>query len=201
MTDALIVLAAYLLGSVPFALVTSRLFKLADPRSYGSGNPGATNVLRSGNKLAAALTLLGDALKGWLAVWLALHFGPDHGASRWIVAAAGLAVFLGHLYPVFIGFKGGKGVATALGVLLGFSPLVALGCAACWLLAARLTRYSSAAAITAAVVAPPLTIWSTGSRSLAAAALAMAILLVWRHRANISRLLRGEESRIGGNRS
>ncbi|MCB1909928.1 MAG: glycerol-3-phosphate 1-O-acyltransferase PlsY [Rhodocyclaceae bacterium] len=200
MTDLLFVLAAYLLGSVPFALITSRLFKLADPRSYGSGNPGATNVLRSGNKLAAALTLFGDAFKGWLAVWLAMHFGAAAGTSPWLVAAAGLGVFLGHLYPIFIGFKGGKGVATALGVLLGFSPLTAFGCAACWLATMWLSRYSSAAAIAAAVVAPPLTVWSTGSRSLAAAALAMAILLVWRHRANISRLLRGEESRIGGKR-
>ncbi|MCB1916974.1 MAG: glycerol-3-phosphate 1-O-acyltransferase PlsY [Rhodocyclaceae bacterium] len=196
MTDLLIVLAAYLLGSIPFALVTSRLFRLADPRSYGSGNPGATNVLRSGNKAAAALTLFGDALKGWFAVWLAMRFG----ASDWILAAAGLAVFLGHLYPIFIGFKGGKGVATALGVLVGFSPLVAFGCAACWVLTARLSGYSSAAAIAAAVAAPPLTIWSTGNRDLAVAALAMTILLVWRHRTNIARLLRGEESRIGGKR-
>jgi len=201
MTDSLFVLFAYLLGSVPFALVSSRLFRLADPRSYGSGNPGATNVLRSGNRAAAVVTLIGDALKGWLAVALAMRLGPQFGASAWIGAGCGLAAFLGHLFPLFIGFKGGKGVATALGVLIGFAWPAALGCAVCWLLTARLTRYSSAAALAAAVAAPPLTAWLADSSALTAASVVMAALLVWRHEANIRRLLAGQESRIGEKKS
>ncbi len=201
MTDSAFVLAAYLLGSIPFALVSSRLFSLADPRSYGSGNPGATNVLRSGNKAAAIVTLIGDAAKGWFAVWLALRLGPEFGAAGWIAATCGLAAFLGHLFPLFIGFKGGKGVATALGVLIGYAWPVALGCAACWLLTARLTRYSSAAALAAAVAAPLLTAWFTDSGALIGATIAMAALLIWRHESNIRRLLAGQESRIGDKKS
>lgn len=150
----LAVLAAYLLGSVPFAVVCSRLFGLADPRSYGSKNPGATNVLRSGNKAAAALTLLGDMAKGWLAVFLAQTFGPKYGFSQGLVGAVALAVFFGHLYPVFLNFKGGKGVATAAGVLLALDPLLGLISLGIWLGIAFVMRYSSLAALVAAAAAP-----------------------------------------------
>lgn len=201
MIDMLFVVAAYLIGSVPFALVSSRLFGLADPRSYGSGNPGATNVLRSGNKAAAAVTLLGDAGKGWLAVWLASRFGIAMGVSPWIPAACGAAAFLGHLFPVFIGFRGGKGVATALGVMIGFSGLLGAGVAVLWLATAALTRYSSAAALLAATSAPVLAHMLVESPAITAAAVLMAGLLIWRHKDNIRRLLAGTESRIGGEKS
>lgn len=201
MIDMLFVVAAYLIGSVPFALVSSRLFGLADPRSYGSGNPGATNVLRSGSKAAAAVTLLGDAGKGWLAVWLASRFGIAMGVSPWIPAACGAAAFLGHLFPVFIGFRGGKGVATALGVMIGFSGLLGAGVAVLWLATAALTRYSSAAALLAATSAPVLAHMLVESPAITAAAVLMAGLLIWRHKDNIRRLLAGTESRIGGEKS
>lgn len=143
MNTVLFVIAAYLVGSVSFALVFSKIFGLADPRTYGSGNPGATNVLRSGNKLAALLTLVGDAAKGWFAVWVAFHFGPDFQLDETGIAMVCVAVFLGHLFPVFARFKGGKGVATALGVLLGISPWLGLLVLVTWLCVAVLTRYSS----------------------------------------------------------
>ncbi len=197
MIDLLFAFAAYLLGSVPFAMISSRFFGLADPRSYGSGNPGATNVLRSGNKAAAVMTLLGDAFKGWLAVWLASRFGTQAGAMPDIAALCGLAAFIGHLFPVFLRFKGGKGVATALGVLAGFSGWIALACILAWLAVAFVTRYSSAAALTSAAVAPLATHWLAAAPWQTAAAVAMAILLAWRHEANIRRLLAGTESRIG----
>lgn len=187
------VLPAYLLGSLPFAVIVSRAFGLADPRSFGSKNPGATNVLRSGNKLAAALTLLGDAAKGWLAMWLAQQFGADALG----VAAAGIAAFLGHVFPVFLRFKGGKGVATALGVLAGFSGWLALACAGTWLAVAAVFRYSSLAALAAAAVAP-LATWAIVDRQAATAVLVMSLLLVWRHKENLRKLLAGTESRIGG---
>lgn len=198
MIDALFVAAAYLIGSVPFALIASALFGLADPRSYGSGNPGATNVLRSGSKGAAALTLFGDAGKGWLAVWLANRFGGSFDASSWIAAACGLAAFLGHVFPAFLRFRGGKGVATALGVLLGFSLQLGAFTAGCWLLTAAISRYSSAAAIVAAAAAPVLAHLLVRSSAITAAAVPMALILVWRHKDNIRRLLAGTESRIGG---
>ena len=198
MTDLLMTLAAYLLGSIPFALISSKAFGLADPRSYGSGNPGATNVLRSGSKGAAIATLLGDALKGWLAVWLATKFGATLGASRWIVPVCGFAAFLGHLFPIFIGFRGGKGVATALGVLSGFSGLLGLSAAACWLATAALTRYSSAAALCAAVATPLIAHFLISVPEITWATVLMSALLVWRHEDNLRRLLAGKESKIGG---
>ncbi len=185
--------AGYLLGSLPFAVIVSAAFGLADPRSYGSGNPGATNVLRSGNKLAAALTLIGDAAKGWLAVWLALQLVSDPAAA----ALVGLAAFVGHVFPVFLKFKGGKGVATALGVLLGLSPPLALGAALCWLAVAALFRYSSLAAIvTAIAVSIAAWIWLGEARS-AACINTLCAILIWRHEANIRKLLAGTEGRIG----
>lgn len=201
MNTLIVAIVAYLIGSIPFAVVVSRLFGLADPRAYGSGNPGATNVLRSGNKLAALLTLLGDAFKGWLAVWLCLAFGPAFGLGASDVAIAGLSAFLGHLFPITLGFKGGKGVATALGVLLGFGWTIAVGCIVIWLLVAFTTRYSSAAALAAAVAAPAVTHWLGAPGAYVAAAVVMAALLLWRHGANIKRLLAGTESRIGAKKS
>ena len=188
---ALTALAAYLLGSISFAIVVSRLMRLPDPRSYGSKNPGATNVLRTGKRAAAALTLLGDAGKGWLAVWLAQLFSPES------VPHAGLAVFLGHLYPLFHRFRGGKGVATAGGVLLGFSLWLGLATLATWIAIAGLFRYSSLAALTAALLAP-LYAWALGLEGrVVLVAAAIGLLLIWRHRENIARLARGTESKLG----
>ena len=192
-TLALYLILGYLIGSLPFAVIVSKLFGLADPRSFGSGNPGATNVLRTGNKAAAALTLLGDASKGWLAMWLVAKVSPDMTA----VALTGLAAFLGHLYPVFLKFKGGKGVATALGVMIGIHWVLALAGIATWLLIALATRYSSLAALVAALEAPFITWLLTNRPDLTATVAAMSLLLAWRHRANIQRLIAGTESRIG----
>jgi glycerol-3-phosphate acyltransferase PlsY len=193
---------AYLLGSLSFAVLVSRAMGMADPRSYGSGNPGATNVLRSGNKLAAVLTLFLDAFKGWVAVWLAMVFGPALGLSMPGVALVAVAVFLGHLFPVFFHFKGGKGVATAAGVLLAIQPWLGLATLATWLIVAVFFRYSSLAALVAALFAPFYywfgdgLAWATDPALLLALTLISA-LLIWRHRANIGKLMRGEESRIG----
>lgn len=194
----LLILSAYLLGSLPFAVIVTRLLGMADPRSYGSGNPGATNVLRSGNKLAAILTLLGDAAKGWLAIWLVQSTGGSAGqpAEATLLAAAGFAAVLGHVFPVFLGFKGGKGVSTAAGVFLGFSGLLALACVAVWLAVALTTRYSSLAAIFAALAAPLLGAWMLG-QTQAIALLGVCLLVLWRHQQNIRNLLAGTESRIG----
>ncbi|AJK47539.1 glycerol-3-phosphate 1-O-acyltransferase PlsY [Burkholderia plantarii] len=188
--------AAYLIGSVSFAVVVSALMGLADPRSYGSKNPGATNVLRSGNRKAAILTLLGDAFKGWLAVWLVRHFGIGGETG---IGLAAIAVFLGHLYPVFFRFQGGKGVATAAGVLLAISPALGIATLLTWLVIAFCFRYSSFAALVAAVFAPLFDVYLFGTHDnpVAWAVLAMSVLLVWRHRGNISKLLKGQESRIG----
>ncbi|KGC04096.1 glycerol-3-phosphate acyltransferase [Burkholderia sp. MSMB1072] len=189
-------LVAYLIGSVSFAVVVSSVMGLADPRSYGSKNPGATNVLRSGNKKAAILTLVGDAFKGWIAVWLARRFGLPDVAVAWVA----IAVFLGHLYPVFFRFQGGKGVATAAGVLLAVHPVLGLATALTWLIVAFFFRYSSLAALVAAVFAPVFDVFQfgmPGHNPIAWAVLAMSVLLVWRHRGNISKLLAGQESRIG----
>ncbi len=192
MTLVAFVLFGYLLGSIPFAVLVSRAFRLADPRSFGSGNPGATNVLRSGNKSAALLTLLGDALKGLLAMQLTRWLGGDGLA----VAGAGLAAFVGHIFPVFLRFRGGKGVATAVGVLAGFSGVLALTCAGVWLAVAALSRYSSLAALSAALVAPFAAAALLDVRAVVAVS-AMSALLIFRHRENIGRLLAGTESRIG----
>ena len=194
---ALAVLAAYLLGSIPFAVVCSRLFGLADPRSYGSKNPGATNVLRSGNKAAAALTLLGDLAKGWLAVCLAQAYGADYGLGDGFVGFVALAVFFGHLYPVFLGFKGGKGVATAAGVLLAIDGQLGLAALACWLAIAVLLRYSSLAALVAAASAPfvAFLLWGRDIRLFAVAIIAMA--LIAKHWPNLQRLMAGTEPKIG----
>lgn len=197
MTFLLFVIAAYLLGSVPFAVLTSKLFGLADPRTYGSGNPGATNVLRSGKKAAAALTLLGDAAKGWLAVFLAIRFAPHDGEGLLLVAAVALAVFLGHIFPLFLKFRGGKGVATALGVLLALSGWMGLAAMATWLLVALVFRYSSLAALAAAVAAPIYAMLFQLRPELVIATAIMSLLLIWRHKSNIQNLLAGKEGRIG----
>ncbi len=191
MQTALVVLGAYLIGSVSFAIVLSRLFALPDPRSYGSGNPGATNVLRTGKRAVAALTLLGDGGKGWLAVWLAAMFAP--GAA----AFAALAVFLGHLFPLWHRFHGGKGVATAAGALLGLDWRIGLGTIATWVMIAVFLRYSSLAALISAAFAVVFTIVFYGAGVQAACVLAIALLLVWRHKDNIRRLLAGQEGRFG----
>jgi len=185
---------AYLIGSVPFAILSSKLFGLADPRSYGSGNPGATNVLRSGKKSAAIMTLLGDALKGTLAVWVMSHFCSDAPIA---LAAAGLAAFLGHLFPITLGFKGGKGVATAIGVLIAFGGWLALTCAAVWGVSALTFRYSSLAAVLASVTAPLAAHFLIGEPAITGACVVMSALLIARHRGNIQRLVAGNEPRIG----
>jgi acyl phosphate:glycerol-3-phosphate acyltransferase len=193
LSAATLAAGAYLLGSVSFAIVVSRLLRLPDPRSYGSGNPGATNVLRSGSRLAALLTLAGDAGKGWAAVWLAGLYSGELD----VMALAGLAVFLGHLFPVFHRFQGGKGVATAAGVLLALDWRVGLGSLATWLIIAAFLRYSSLAAVVSALFAPFFTALLLGFGVPAACVAAMSVLLVWRHRQNIARLIAGSESRIG----
>lgn len=196
---ALAVAAAYLIGSLSFAVIVSKAMGLNDPRNYGSGNPGATNVLRSGNKKAALFTLLFDALKGYLPTMAAVLAGPHYMQGEGLVAGVGLAAFLGHLYPVFFRFKGGKGVATALGVLLGISPLLGAMVLLTWLLVAFLGRYSSLAALTAALLAPFYQWWLAGQAGPITCAVAfMSVLLFWRHRGNIRKLLAGTESRIGG---
>jgi len=194
---ALAALAAYLIGSLSFAVIVSRLMGLNDPRTYGSGNPGATNVLRSGNKAAAVLTLLLDALKGFVPVLLVRLYGAPFGLDDGTLALVALGAFLGHLWPVFFRFKGGKGVATAAGVLLGLNPWLGLATLATWIIIAAFTRYSSLAALVAAVFAPfyQVLIWERGP--IAVAVFVMGALLVWRHRANIQKLLNGTESKLG----
>lgn len=196
--------AAYLIGSLSFAVLVSRVMGLADPRSYGSQNPGATNVLRSGNKAAAALTLLLDGVKGWLPVWAVAHHGAAYGLGDGTSAMVALAAFAGHVWPVFFRFKGGKGVATAAGVLLGIEPVLGLATFATWLIVAFFTRYSSLAALASAVFAPAYyflgnqVVWLIDKQVLLATVI-MSGVLVWRHQANIAKLMRGEESRIGKN--
>lgn len=200
MTSLLVIAAAYLLGSLSFAVIVSRAMRLPDPRSFGSGNPGATNVLRTGRKLAAALTLLGDALKGWVAVVLARLLAPQFGLGDEIVLLCALAVFIGHLFPVFFGFKGGKGVATALGVLVGLDPWLGLACLATWLFVVKVFRVSSLGALTTAALAPIYTGWLLGWGNTAIAVLVIALLLVYRHKNNLINLASGREARIGKNR-
>ena len=187
------IIAAYLLGSVPFAVVSSKVFRLADPRSYGSGNPGATNVLRSGNKKAALFTLIGDALKGWAAVFVAQKMG----FGDTVVGLAALAVFFGHLFPVFLKFKGGKGVATGAGVLLALDPLLGLAVAGTWLFAAFAFRYSSLAAILAAALAPVYSLLMHGANAQIIVIGIIAMALIGKHWQNFQRLLAGQETRIG----
>jgi glycerol-3-phosphate acyltransferase PlsY len=199
---AVVVLLSYLLGSLSFAVIVSKFMGLSDPRSYGSKNPGATNVLRSGNKLAAILTLLFDALKGWAPVFWVVHYGSVWGFADGTAALAGLAAFLGHLYPVFFRFQGGKGVATALGVLVGVNPILGLAIAITWLAIAWFFRYSSLAALMAAVLAPVYyamagdMVWSFQGPILGLLCV-MGVLLIWRHRDNVNRLLAGTESKLG----
>lgn len=189
----LALLAAYLLGSVPFAMISSKLFGLADPRTYGSGNPGATNVLRSGNKKAALFTLIGDALKGWAAVFIAERMG----FSTTIIGLVALAVFLGHLYPVFLKFKGGKGVATAAGVLIALDPLLGLTVAGTWLFMAFAFRYSSLAAVVAAGMAPVISALMHGGNGQTVVVGILGMALIGKHWQNIQRLMAGQESKIG----
>jgi len=199
MNTAIFTIVAYLIGSISFAVVMSRLFGLSDPRTYGSKNPGATNVLRSGNKKAAIATLIGDGAKGWLAVWLAQLLGPQFGVGDLGIALVAIAVFLGHLYPIFFRFVGGKGVATALGVLLGLNPWVGLATLVTWLVIAYAFRYSSLAALISAIFAPfyfGLLFGADRTEELLAV-LAMSVLLVIRHRGNIANLMAGKESKIG----
>jgi glycerol-3-phosphate acyltransferase PlsY len=197
LAPAAAVIAAYLLGSLSFAVIVSRAMGLSDPRSYGSKNPGATNVLRSGNRTAAILTLAFDALKGYLPVWLVLAFGARAGLGEWTAAFVGLAAFLGHLWPVFFRFQGGKGVATAAGVLMALNPGLGVATLLSWVLIAAFFRYSSLAAIVAAVFAPfyQLLIW--GVEPALACIVPMSLLLVWRHEGNIRKLMAGTESKLG----
>lgn len=195
-------LLAYAAGSLSFAVIVSRVMGLRDPRTYGSNNPGATNVLRSGNKAAAVATLLLDALKGWLPVMLVKWFGKEYGLGDGTVALAGFAAFLGHLFPVFFGFKGGKGVATAAGVLLGFEWLLGVATLATWLIVAFFSRYSSLAALASAAFAPVFyllgdrVVWYS-EKSILLAIFMMGLLLVVRHKDNINKLVKGTESRLG----
>ena len=188
---------AYLLGSLSFAVIVSKAMRLDDPRTYGSGNPGATNVLRSGNKVAAILTLLLDALKGVVAVLVARALADRFGFGEATIALAGIAAFLGHLYPVFFKFEGGKGVATAAGVLLALNLWVGLASLGTWLVIAFATRYSSLAALVTALVAPVFTYFLIGEPQVAVLVAVMSVLLIWRHRSNITKLLNGTESKLG----
>jgi glycerol-3-phosphate acyltransferase PlsY len=200
MSTVSVALLAYLLGSIPFAVIVSRAFGLPDPRSYGSGNPGATNVLRTGKRAAAVLTLIGDALKGWLAVFLAQRMA-DAGAADIAVPAAAVAVTLGHMYPVFLRFRGGKGVSTATGVLIALDPWLGAGAIATWLIIAFFFRYSSLAALVAAAFAPFFAFFLHGMGRFALegaiGVTLIALLIAWRHQANIRNLIAGTEGRIG----
>jgi glycerol-3-phosphate acyltransferase PlsY len=195
----LLILGAYLLGSISFAVVVSKCMALPDPYTYGSKNPGATNVLRTGNKKAALFTLLGDALKGWAAVLIArMVLGAEpSGSLEWVLCAVIIAVFLGHLFPLFHSFRGGKGVATACGILFGINLFLGLATLSTWLIVAFFTRYSSLAAIAAALFAPLYYIFLFGFHPVVLALVIMCVLLIWRHRSNIQNLMNGSETRIG----
>lgn len=198
MATALFVLIAYLIGSLSFGVLVSRAFGLPDPRSYGSGNPGATNVLRKGKKAPALLTLLGDGGKGWLAVFIAQRFAAGWGVEPAGIAGVAIAVFVGHLFPVFFGFRGGKGVATAAGILLAVNHWLGLATLASWVAIAAIFRLSSLAALISAVVAPTYYVWLFGIDAMSMAVTAISALLIWRHKDNIRRLLAGQEGSIGG---
>lgn len=199
--DLLLIPLAYLIGSISFAVVVSKCMRLPDPHTYGSGNPGATNVLRTGNKLAAVLTLFGDALKGYFAVMLARIVLGDQSLSStmgsWVLCGVVIAVFLGHVFPVFHGFKGGKGVATACGILFGVNVILGMATLATWIIVATFMRYSSLAALAAAVFGPIYFVFLFGFQPMGIALLIVCLLLIWRHRSNISNLMNGTESRIG----
>lgn len=190
------VVVAYLIGSISFAVVVSWCFGLPDPHTYGSGNPGATNVLRTGRKAAAALTLIGDAAKGAIALWLARRLAPEFGVGEITLAAVAFAVFIGHLFPVYFRFKGGKGVSTAAGLLLALDVRIAAVALLVWLLTVFALRYSSLASIVAALAAPVATLYFLGWGPFAWMVVAMTALLLWRHRGNIERLMNGTENRI-----
>ena len=199
--DILLIPIAYLIGSISFAVVVSKCMRLPDPHTYGSGNPGATNVLRTGNKLAAALTFIGDALKGYFAVMLARIILGDQSLtstlSSWVLCGVVIAVFIGHLFPIFHGFKGGKGVATACGILFGVNLILGIATLSTWIIVAVFLRYSSLAAIAAAIFGPLYFVFLFGFQPMGIALLAVCLLLIWRHRSNIRNLMNGTESRIG----
>ena len=203
--DLLLIPLAYLIGSISFAVVVSKCMSLPDPHSYGSGNPGATNVLRTGNKLAAGLTFLGDALKGYFAVMLARILLGDQSLTSslgsWVLCGVVLAVFLGHLFPIFHGFKGGKGVATACGILFGVNMIHGVATLGTWIIVAVFMRYSSLAALAAAVFGPMYFVFLFGFQPMGIALLVVCLLLIWRHRSNIQNLLNGTESRIGSKKN
>ena len=203
--DLLLIPLAYLIGSISFAVVVSKCMNLPDPHSYGSGNPGATNVLRTGNKLAAGLTFLGDALKGYFAVMLARLLLGDQSLTSslgsWVLCGVVLAVFLGHLIPIFHGFKGGKGVATACGILFGVNVILGIATLGTWIIVAVFMRYSSLAALAAAVFGPIYFVFLFGFQPMGISLLVVCLLLIWRHRSNIQNLLNGTESRIGSKKN
>jgi len=203
--DLLLIPLAYLIGSISFAVVVSKCMRLPDPHTYGSGNPGATNVLRTGNKLAAVLTLIGDALKGYFAVMLARVMLGDQSLTStmgsWVLCGVVLAVFLGHVFPVFHGFKGGKGVATACGILFGVNVILGMATLGTWIIVATFMRYSSLAALAAAVFGPIYFIFLFGFQPMGIALLIICLLLIWRHRSNICNLMNGTESRIGSKKT
>jgi glycerol-3-phosphate acyltransferase PlsY len=201
MNSLIAIILAYLIGSLSFAVIVSWAMGLPDPHTYGSGNPGATNVLRTGKKLAALLTLLGDAAKGWFAVWMAQRYAGEFGLSPGTIAGVAMAVFLGHLFPVFFRFLGGKGVATALGILLAISGWLGLATLATWLVIAVFFRYSSLAAIVASVFAPLYCLFLFGISAALPAVILMSALLVWRHKENIRKLANGTESKIGAKKA
>jgi len=200
-SDILLIPIAYLIGSISFAVVVSKCMQLPDPHTYGSGNPGATNVLRTGNKLAAALTFIGDALKGYLAVMLARVLLGEQSLtstlSSWVLCGVVLAVFLGHLFPIFHGFKGGKGVATACGILFGVNAILGVATLGTWIIVAVFLRYSSLAALAAAIFGPIYFVFLFGFQPMGIALTLVCLLLIWRHRSNIRNLMNGTESRIG----
>lgn len=197
MTMMVFILLAYLLGSIPFAVVTSWIFGLPDPRTFGSENPGATNILRSGNKVAAILTFLGDAGKGWIAVALAQHFAPIWGLDSDSVTVVALAVFLGHLWPVFLHFKGGRGVSTAVGVMIGLNPWTGLLAVVTWIVVAAIWRISSLSALAAALIAPVNAWMFLGFEASTLVIFIMSVLIFWRHKSNITNLISGKEARFG----
>ena len=197
MTTTVFIILAYLLGSVSFAVVASWIFRLPDPRTFGSMNPGATNVLRSGNKAAAIFTLLGDSGKGWVAVVLAQHFAPVWGLDNKIIAIVALLVFLGHIWPVFLRFKGGRGVATALGVVLGLNLWPGILAVITWIIVAIIWRFSSLSALVAATLTPVYAWILLGSDLSTFVIFTISLLVIWRHKSNIANLLAGKETRIG----
>jgi acyl phosphate:glycerol-3-phosphate acyltransferase len=197
MNSLIAIIIAYLIGSLSFAVLVSKAMGLPDPHSYGSGNPGATNVLRTGKKLAALLTLIGDAGKGWFAVWLAQKYAADFDLSPATIAGVAIAVFLGHLFPVFFRFLGGKGVATAAGILIAINLWLGLATLATWIIIAVFFRYSSLAAIVASIFSPFYCFFLFGFTAALPAVILMSALLVWRHKENIRKLMNGTESKLG----